>query len=178
MSIFVQFARSRWILLSEQERWLMVRYTVTSLNNWNSSLALPTTATPSAALNVSMCAVLGDDFSTACSCTDLFNSRATTYATTVTGAMTETGQYAYKGYYSTRPTTIPYSDTLTTVVMTDSGYTPPDNCCADWCQIDAGSVRILYWPVGSNGTNGTEVSNMSITASPEPFGAVSAGMTL
>jgi len=150
---------------------------VTALVGRNSSLTLQT-ATASSGHNASMCGVHGDDFSTACSCMELYNSRATTYDTTVTGALTETGQYAYAEFYSTRPTTISFTNTYTTVVMTDVGYTPPDNCCADWCQIDADSVRILYWPVGTNGTNTTNASNASVTAAPGLSGVVSDGMTL
>ncbi len=150
--------------------------TLHSTRTLNSTLGLPTRIA-SSGLNVSMCYPHGDDYSTACSCRSLFNERATTFTTIQAGALTETGQYAYAGYYSTRPTTLHFTNTYQTVIMTDTGYIPPLDCCADRCQIDADEVRILYWPVDANGTNG-KMSNVSMTAAPAPSGVVVGGMTL
>lgn len=147
---------------------------------WNTSLAPSAQTLESTGLNTAMCEVLGEyRMSTACSCTDLYGARATTYVTTQPGVLTETGQYAYAEFHSTRPTTFSFTNTFTTIVMTEEGYRPPDNCCLDWCQVDADEVRILYWPVETNGTDGAKdgaASNASVTAGPAL--AVLDGMTL
>lgn len=131
------------------------------------------TRAASAGLNVSMCGIV----ETPCSCEQLFNERAKTYVTTVTGTRTNTGQYPYQEYRSTNPTTETFIKTLTTSVITESAYMPPDDCC-NACMIDAEEVRILYWPVETGGSNTMAASNTSMNAGPTPAGFVSDGVTL
>ena len=68
-----------------------------------------------------------------------------------------------------------YTQTIAITTVTDSGFTPPENCCDNGCRVDADDVQVFYWP---KVRNETKHGNASIVARAAPYSIVSDGKTL